>query len=121
MDQTKVIVSTEEIRCLKSRYFRAIDLKDGLLLRSLFTDDVSVDLRGAATDPASGVNALPGATSEIITGLDNVMTAYLESLNGLVSVHHGLWARSPFSMMLVRKASGRWPTISAFPAGQFAG
>lgn len=65
------------------------NLKDGPLLRSLFTDDVSVDLRGAATDPASGVNTLPGATSEIITGLDNVMAAYLESLNGLVSVHHG--------------------------------
>lgn len=26
MDQTNIIVSTEEIRCLKSKYFRAIDL-----------------------------------------------------------------------------------------------
>lgn len=89
MDQAGIIVSTEEIRRLKSRYFRAIDLKDGTLLRSLFTDDVSINLIGAATDPVSGLNLLPGSTAGILVGLENVMIAYLESLNGLVSVHHG--------------------------------
>jgi hypothetical protein len=36
----------EEIRTLKHRYFRAMDMADASVLETLFTDDIDVDYRG---------------------------------------------------------------------------
>lgn len=38
----------EDIKILKHRYFRAIDMADEALLQTLFTDDVKVEYRGGA-------------------------------------------------------------------------
>ena len=36
----------EDIRNVKHRYFRSIDMADGAVLETLFTDDISVEYRG---------------------------------------------------------------------------
>ena len=61
-------LACEEIRRTKARYFRGIDTKNRELLDSVFTDDAVADYRGAATDPRTGVNAVPNATEEMIHG-----------------------------------------------------
>ena len=40
------ILDIEEIKKLKYRYFRGIDMADMELLSTLFTDDASLDYRG---------------------------------------------------------------------------
>jgi hypothetical protein len=46
MDQLQKLLDIEEIKNLKHRYFRAIDMADFDLLDNIFTDDVTVDYRG---------------------------------------------------------------------------
>ena len=46
MDQLQKLLDIEEIKNLKHRYFRAIDMADFDLLDSIFTEDITVDYRG---------------------------------------------------------------------------
>jgi hypothetical protein len=64
----------EEIKKLKARYFRFLDFKNWDGYRSIFTEDVVVDL------------SEPG--DEVRRGLDPFMD-YVRSLPIVVSVHHG--------------------------------
>ncbi len=45
----------EEIKKLKARYFRSLDSKDWETYRSVFTNDVVVDLRKAGGELHSGI------------------------------------------------------------------
>ena len=65
----------EAIKRLKARYFRTMDTKQWHAMRQVFTDDVVVD------SSESGGN--------IITGADEFMTFLRETLNDVVTVHHG--------------------------------
>ena len=78
----------EEIKQLKARYFRAIDLKDWALLKSVFAEDVILDYRAAATDP-SGANLVPDSTGDILRGRDRAVETIEASLAGISTVHHG--------------------------------
>lgn len=64
----------EAIKQLKARYFRALDSKDWALYRSVFTEDLVVDNRGAG--------------STLIEGREAFVT-YVRSLAIVQSVHHG--------------------------------
>ena len=46
MEAIDRLLAIEEIRNLKHKYFRAIDMADYELLSTIFTDDISVDYRG---------------------------------------------------------------------------
>lgn len=89
MDPLARLIAIEDIKQLKARYFRAVDTKDAALLRSVFTDDATADYRGAATDPRSGVNAIPGNTEAIVVGGDAITSGVMSSITGLTTVHHG--------------------------------
>ena len=89
MDGLERLIAIEEIKQLKARYFRGVDTKDAALLRSVFTDDATADYRGAATDPRSGVNAIPGNTEEVVVGADSIVGGVMTSVTGLTTVHHG--------------------------------
>lgn len=89
MDPLARLVAIEEIKQLKARYFRGVDTKDADVLRSVFTDDATADYRGAATDPRSGVNAIPGNTEAVVRGADAIVSGVMASVAGLTTVHHG--------------------------------
>lgn len=46
MEAINRLLAIEEIRNLKHKYFRAIDMADYELLSTIFTDDITVDYRG---------------------------------------------------------------------------
>jgi hypothetical protein len=70
-----------EIVALKGRYWRGIDLKDPVLLRSVFTGDAIFDLSLAMGEPARDVAPYSGP--------DRFVHETLSVLTGVVTVHHG--------------------------------
>jgi ketosteroid isomerase-like protein len=111
------LMSIEDIKITKARYFRAVDSKDEALLREVFADDVELDYRGATTDPATGLNAAEGATSEILRGGDHCARLIAKSLVGIVSVHHG--STPEIEIIDASHARGIWPMVDRlkFAAG----
>lgn len=89
MDDVSRLMALEEIRQLKSRYFRAIDGKNWAALRQIFTDDVICDYRGTAIDLKNGIEVPLAATASILNGADDAVAACRAALQETVSVHHG--------------------------------
>jgi len=65
----------EQIKRLKARYFRTMDIKDWVAMREVFADDVVVDTT------ASG--------GSLITGADEFLAFLEPALRDAVTVHHG--------------------------------
>jgi hypothetical protein len=89
MDTLARLSAIEDIKQLKARYFRGVDTKDWDLMADVLAPDVTCDYRGSATDPATGVNHAPDATSGVLVGRDAVLENLRRSLNGVVSAHQG--------------------------------
>lgn len=70
----KRLVAIEEIRQLKARYFRAVDMKKWDMFSDLFTEDLQIDF--------------PESTSKPMTR-DEFVRAAARHFAGAVSVHHG--------------------------------
>jgi hypothetical protein len=87
MDTLFRLSAIEDIKALKARYFRANDTKDRALLHSCFTPDISLDARGATTDPVTGVNAAPELTDKVYKGIDTVLDVVFAGLQGTTTVH----------------------------------
>lgn len=109
MDLVEKLAAIEEIKQLKSRYFRAVDLKDAALLRAVFSDDATADYRGAATDPRSGLNAVPDNTEAVVEGGDAITDGVMASVANLVSVHHG--SVPEITLTSATTAEGIWPMV----------
>jgi len=88
MDNLARLVIVDEIKTLKAKYFRGVDTKDMALLRSIFADDMVCDVRGSATDPVTGINAVP-SVEKVLNGLEEIMTAFAGGINSFISVHQG--------------------------------
>ncbi|WP_219894998.1 nuclear transport factor 2 family protein [Aquisediminimonas profunda] len=117
MDLAEKLDAIEGIKMAKARYFRGIDTKDRDLLRSIFTDDVELDCRGAAIDPVTGHNFAP-QTDEIIRGGDNAAYLASTSLTGVVSVHH---ASAPeIEITGPNTGSAIWPMVDRLRFGEGA-
>ena len=116
MDDASRLIAIEEIKQLKARYFRAIDRKDWPLLKSVFTDNVLLDYRAAATDP-SGNNLVPDSTGEILQGNAAAVANIESSLSGISTVHHGHMPE--IEILSETEATGLWAMsdILGFPAG----
>lgn len=106
MDNLSRLVAIEEIKALKSRYFRANDTKDRALLRSCFTSDVSLDARGATTDPVTGMNAAPGLTDQVYKGVDAVLEVVFAGLEGTTTVHQACLPE--IEILSETSATGTW-------------
>ena len=65
----------EAIKRLKARYFRTMDTKDWSGMREVFADDVLVDTTQSGGD--------------VITGADEFIAFLRETLDDVVTVHHG--------------------------------
>jgi hypothetical protein len=88
MDLVSKLDAIEGIKLAKARYFRAVDSKDVKLLRSVFTDDVMCDYRGATTDPITGYNMAPDTTEAPMQGGDHAAEAIIQAMKEMRSVHH---------------------------------
>ena len=116
MDAVARLNAIEEIKQLKARYFRGVDLKDWELLKNeVLDEDVSADYRGCATDPRSGVNFAPAATEDVINGRSALIEALGNSLAGIVSSHQGVTPE--ITVLSDSEASGIWAMsdILVFP------
>lgn len=87
MNDIDRLLAIEEIRQVKSRYFRGVDSADGALVRSILADDCVLDYMGCCTDPTTGYDFLP-AMNMVLHGAANWSDAGLSAL-GIVSTHHG--------------------------------
>jgi len=94
MDKLQKLLDIEEIKNLKHRYFRAIDMADFDLLEDIFAEDVSVDYRGGSYRwQASG-------KEEIIT---NLRYSFHSKACGMHSGHH-----PEIIINSQTKATGKW-------------
>ncbi len=76
MDAIDRLLAIEEIKSLRSRYFRCVDLKDWDGFMAIFAPDAVFDI----TDDNPGC---------IITGKEEILAFVRPALDGCVSVHHG--------------------------------
>lgn len=107
MDDVARLLALEEIRTLKGRYFRALDTKDAASLKSVFVADATADFRGAATDPGSGINAVPEGTESIMQGAEAIAAGILSAVAGIVTVHHA--SVPEIEIVGDTEARGIWP------------
>ena len=84
IDPITRLIAVEEIKQLKARYFRLMDTKDYVALRSVFADD-------AVFDAACSLSIEPAADAEnwIHTGGDNIAAFIEGAVDPLRTVHHG--------------------------------
>lgn len=120
MDDLARLIAIEEIKQLKHRYFRAVDTKDWALIDSVFHDDFIGDFRGAATDPETGFNPAPDATSEVLYGRAAAVASFREAGAHFTSVHHG--HNPEITITGPDTATGIWALFDTlrFPAGEMA-
>jgi len=76
MNNIDKLMAIEEIKQLKARYFRGVDSKDWELYRSVFADDVHMDI---SDDMPNGV----------FDDADQAVDAARQGLSGCQSIHHG--------------------------------
>ena len=117
MDQIEILAAIEDIKKLKSRYFRAVDTKDIKLLESVFTQDCVVDYRGAATDPLTGINHVPEGTGQVLTGLKNYIDHCRRDLAFFTSVHHGHMPEIEISTTTTARGIWAMMDVLRFPTG----
>ncbi len=70
-----VLLEVESIKCLKARYFRAMDTKDWDLLAFCFTEDLEADFRAG-----------PGM---LANGRETYISQLRQILADAVTIHHG--------------------------------
>ncbi|MFA7587489.1 MAG: nuclear transport factor 2 family protein [Novosphingobium sp.] len=100
----------EEIRSLKARYWRGVDLADGDLVRSILAKDCVLDYRGCCTDPASGRDFFP-AMNVVLRGRDQwVADGFRQA--GIVPVHQGHHAE--ITLLSTETATGVWSFTDRF-------
>lgn len=86
MDGIARLLACEEIRNVKARYLRGVDMADAALVRAILAEDCVLDYRGCCTDPATGRDAFP-AMNIVMRGAAAWSDTGLRGM-GIVSVHH---------------------------------
>jgi hypothetical protein len=79
MTDAERLIAIEEIKQLKARYFRYVDMKDWPGFVALFTSDATVDY----TPP----NGNPKDWS--MSGAANIVAFVSKALEGAITIHHG--------------------------------
>lgn len=92
------LVGIEEIKQLKARYWRAVDMRDFQLLRSVFTADCVVDFRDAM---------LERDETKLWPDPDKFCEDTKLATRGIITVHHGF--PPEISVTSEQEAEGIWP------------
>ena len=95
------MLDIEEIKQLKARYFRLMDMRDWAAFRDIFTEDALFDVRGALEEKpdVSGLEPITGAdaiTAYVRAGIDPIASAHyghMPEIEILSDDHaRGIWA-----------------------------
>jgi SnoaL-like domain len=70
MDAFETSRAVEQIKKLKSKYFRSMDLKDEALYRTLLTEDFTFEAPNIIKDPVTGYSPYPDPMSGPVRGRD---------------------------------------------------
>lgn len=97
MDDLTRLAAIAAIQDLKARYWRGVDCKDSVLLRSVFTDDAVIDFR----------DEVPDGRSQPLPTPDGFVDNALSMLDGVATMHHGHIPEITFSGD--REAAAIWP------------
>lgn len=90
MDAIERLLAIEEIKQLKGRYFRFMDLKDWEALRTIFCDDAVFDARASLSIDGRGTQGRAAESNEwIYRGGDNIVAFIKAAIGGAWTVHHG--------------------------------
>ena len=104
----------EAIKQLKARYFRFMDGKDWEAYRTVFTEDVTFDVRGGMeATPADPVYSDPP-----ISGADGAVAFIRKGLGHLVSAHQGFMPE--IVLTGPDSATGTWAMTDVLRAGEGA-
>ncbi len=87
MNEIDRLAAIDEIRQIKSYYFRSVDTGDADLLRGVLAEDCILDYMGCCTDPATRRDFLP-SMNIVMRGASSWTAGGLGKL-GIVSVHQG--------------------------------
>ena len=91
----------EEIRQLKARYFRLMDTKQWQQWRSIFADDIELNVDLTVPDAEGNILKRP-----TVHGLDNVIADVSTTLAYFRTVHHG--HMSEITLQSATSANGIW-------------
>ncbi|SNS36884.1 SnoaL-like domain-containing protein [Sphingomonas laterariae] len=80
MDAIEKLLAIEEIKALKARYFRCMDMKDWAGLRAVFTADLHADFREGSDPPLEDA---------VTDGADPYIAMLSPILADITTVHHG--------------------------------
>lgn len=90
MTEIERLSAIEQIKQLKSSYFRALDTKDWALMRQIFSSDPSADYRGAVDEGSEGSGTVANAVnSEVLRDIDTIADGLRDALAGCKSSHLG--------------------------------
>lgn len=92
MNDVERLLTIEEIRQLKARYYRCMDTKDWEGLSLVFAPDAVFDLRqvNSVRNPLTGEFSPPfGDETDVYRGHAAVLKMIRDAVSHLVTVHHG--------------------------------
>jgi ketosteroid isomerase-like protein len=90
MDAAAKLLAIEEIKQLKSRYFRLMDTKDWAGLRSIFCDDAVFDARAALSIDGRGEAGRAAESNDWVYRGGEVIAKFIQGAIGAsITVHHG--------------------------------
>lgn len=78
MNDVERLLAAEAIKQTKARYFRYLDTKNREVFSTVFAVDATMDMRGESQDG-----------SALVHGNRNIAEFILNSVEGIVTVHHG--------------------------------
>jgi hypothetical protein len=109
------LAAVEEIKGLKARYFRCLDLRDWAGMHDVFATDAVMDMR---EEMASLVEAGMNVTGEgLIIGRDEIIQSMSAAVTPTRTVHHGHMPE--IELLSDSEATGVWAMedVILFPPG----
>jgi hypothetical protein len=100
MLQVNNLLSVEQIKQVKARYWRAIDSGDSELLRTTFTEDCLIDFRGSMGEDE-------GDSTNIWTDRESFLTSSAAAFGAIRTIHHGFVPEIDFTAE--GEATAIWP------------
>ena len=95
MDDLRRLGIIEEVRILRSRYFRYLDTQQWDAFGALFRDDCVMDFPFDSFTPDPGGPAIAAAVADVLTGGASVHRGFQHEIEVLDSDHaRGIWAMS---------------------------
>jgi hypothetical protein len=114
MNDIEKLMAIENIRQVKSAYFRCMDTKAWQELAGLFTETALFDVRGALEMPKTDAEY---AKEPVIVGRAAIVDYIRTGLTPLISVHHGHLGEVEITSATTAKACWPMTDILVPPAG----